>query len=283
MQASAFHKLLLLLPLAFFEMTNGSGDWDYLSNGKDWGDLCATGKLQSPIALDKSKAVKKPMPKVWFGHNTLELRRPLWLKNNGHTINMDIPTTIKGWKPFIAGGRLRGRYYAVGMHIHWGSKNSPGAEHSLNKFRYDAEVHIVCYSSKYNDIVEAVEHKGGIAVVAIFLAIERKNKPDTSGLRKFIDASARIPYHNSNTTIPGVYSLNDLMGNPDLEHFYSYDGSLTTPGCHESVIWTVFSTVERVYIEAFGRLWKLLDHSHNKLINNFRTVQALNNRTVYYR
>ncbi|EDW99205.1 uncharacterized protein Dyak_GE10929, isoform A [Drosophila yakuba] len=191
--------------------------------------------------------------------------------------------TIKGRQPYIAGGRLSGRYHAVGLHIHWGSKNSAGSEHSLKRFRYDAEVHIVCYSEKYKDIMEAVQHKGGIAVAAIFLAADKTGRTHIHGLSKIVDASARTPIYESNATIPGSYSLKDMIGNANLEQFYSYDGSLTTPDCRESVIWNVFSKAVLVSFDGFARLWKLRDHSGNRLINNFRTVQALNNRTVYYR
>jgi len=34
-------------------------EWNYLTNGKTWTDLCATGKQQSPIAFDIQKVSYK--------------------------------------------------------------------------------------------------------------------------------------------------------------------------------------------------------------------------------
>jgi carbonic anhydrase len=34
------------------------GEFDYMQNGRNWGDLCASGSMQSPINLDRRKETK---------------------------------------------------------------------------------------------------------------------------------------------------------------------------------------------------------------------------------
>lgn len=52
-----------------------------------------------------------------------------------------------------------------------------------------------------------------------------------------VDDHVNIPSVPLSSLIPDVSSL---------DHYYRYDGSLTTPPCFESVIWTVFKKTIRV-------------------------------------
>ncbi|XP_032577671.1 carbonic anhydrase 2 isoform X2 [Drosophila sechellia] len=282
MQANAFHKLLLLLPLAFYQSTNGM-EWNYLKNGKDWEDLCSTGKHQSPILLDTKTAHKLVSPPITFWNYYKLLKRPFYIRNNGHSISLDIPVTSNGRKPFITGGRLKGRYFADGLHFHWGSYKSPGSEHSINKRRYDAEIHIVHRNEKYKNIAEAVRHKDGLAVVAIMVSIVRKDNAKSTPLSKLMEAVVRVPIENSNATLFGQSSLDQLIGGVKHKDFFTYEGSLTTPLCDETVSWIVFTEITTVTISCVSKFWLLRDHWGNRLINTYRIVQGLNDRTVFYR
>ena len=71
----------------------------------------------------------------------------------------------------------------------------------------------------------------------------------------------------------------------ELDHFYRYNGSLTTPGCEEIVVWTIFK--EKIEISQHQMdVLRQITHKHydlNKtedLSNNFRPAQDLNGRIV---
>nr|XP_036675515.1 putative carbonic anhydrase 3 [Drosophila suzukii] len=282
MLANVFHTLFLWLPFAYHHTSNGI-EWNYLTNGKTWTDLCATGKQQSPIAFDIQKTRELKSPRIYFANYNVELKGPIFIKNNGHTISMDIPATINGQPPFISGGRLRGRYLAKGLHFHWGSPNSNGSEHTINNRRYDAEMHIVHRNAKYIDIIDAAEKKDGLAVIGVLLEIVKEPIAIPTGLTKVINAVIETPMDESNTTIPAGFSLDEMIGNVDHNDFLSYDGSLTTPFCHEAVSWTVFTQILPVSFSMVSKLWKLRDRCNHPMINNFRDIQDLNNRPVYHR
>lgn len=95
------------------------------------------------------------------------------------------------------------------------------------------------------------------------------------------------------------------MSLEDMQHYYTYEGSLTTPMCYESVRWVVFrekmglskrqvntSLIDHFHSDSlfffqFDQLRQLKhtcagDHSHDANIQeNFRPVMPLNGRIVY--
>lgn len=49
-------------------------------------------------------------------------------------------------------------------------------------------------------------------------------------------------------------TIDDLIGNVDLTKFYRYIGSLTTPYCHEAVVWTLFHEPIKVHKDLVSAL-----------------------------
>lgn len=84
---------------------------------------------------------------------------------------MDIPKTTNGNRPYITGGLLKGQFVAEGVHFHWGSPQSSGAEHLINGKHYSGEMHIVHRNRKYDSMDEAKNYSDGVAVLAVFLKI----------------------------------------------------------------------------------------------------------------
>lgn len=62
----------------------------------------------------------------------------------------------------------------------------------------------------------------------------------------------------------------------NMNHFFRYQGSLTTPPCYESILWTVFDTpitLSHNQVQHPGQLWPLNRNSKRK---NMHLWQNLN-------
>ncbi|KAF7634742.1 Alpha-carbonic anhydrase domain-containing protein [Meloidogyne graminicola] len=71
---------------------------------------------------------------------------------------------------------------------------------------------------------------------------------------------------------------------PILDNFYRYQGSLTTPGCDESVIWTLMAEPVPILIQQLEILRAVQGPIFGKSLNiNVRPIQPLNGRRVQFR
>uniref|UniRef100_A0A3Q1G6Q0 Carbonic anhydrase XIV n=1 Tax=Acanthochromis polyacanthus TaxID=80966 RepID=A0A3Q1G6Q0_9TELE len=115
-------------------------------------------------------------------------------------------------------------------------------------------LHVVHYNSElYPNLSAAMAQRDGLAVLGILIKVF-------------------IPAFDVQSLLP-----------KDLGRYYRYNGSLTTPPCYQSVIWTLFH--ERVQISKAQVRFR---HRHTTgiadrmlLQDNYRTTQALNHRVVF--
>ncbi|XP_072046627.1 uncharacterized protein [Amphiura filiformis] len=193
----------------------------------------------------------------------------------------------------MVGYRVRTKHYNF---ICTGEQRSRGSEHTMNGAHYAAEMHIVHYDFiNYPSIPQAVEAKDGLAVLGVFVKLGRYNPAWEPVIREV----HRIRHTHDPHTFDRPFSLMSLLPD-DLTRFYRYRGSLTTPGCHESVVWTVFEKpieLSRHQIGQFRRLSDLsgadshdkghhdtdpltLEHSHHKKGSAQDSVDASHNTTT---
>uniref|UniRef100_A0A2K5Y9E3 Carbonic anhydrase n=1 Tax=Mandrillus leucophaeus TaxID=9568 RepID=A0A2K5Y9E3_MANLE len=228
---------LLSLFLLGGQAQHGS-DWTYSEGALDeahWPQhypACG-GQRQSPINLQRTKVRYNPALKglKLTGYETQEGEFPM--VNNGHTVQISLPSTMR---MTAADGTV---YIAQQMHFHWGGASSKirGSEHTVDGIRHVIEIHVVHYNSKYKSYEIAQDAPDGLAVLAAF--VEVKDYPENTYYSSFISHLANIKYPGQTTTLTGL-DIRDMLPK-NLQHYYSYHGSLTTPPCTENVHWFVLA------------------------------------------
>uniref|UniRef100_A0A8C0GJ58 Carbonic anhydrase n=1 Tax=Chelonoidis abingdonii TaxID=106734 RepID=A0A8C0GJ58_CHEAB len=216
---------------------------------------------QSPINIVTNKVKYKEdlKPFTFEGYNTNQSSR--WrIENNGHTGN----------SLTIGGGGLRNKYNAIEFHFHWGAKISegfsPGSEHSIDGERYAMELHIVHRKESFSTTEQAVADQEGLAVLGFFIKV-------------------KVSWSQQNMTSLPLESL--IPAKENLTRYYRYSGSLTTPNCHQAVVWTIFqdpiilSDSQVIHRNFSKKLYFSKDETLH-MTDNFRPVQPLNDRIVYY-
>ncbi|KAK6745047.1 hypothetical protein RB195_011637 [Necator americanus] len=221
-----------------------SHEWGYVDR-TSWKGTCKQGKWQSPIDLDIGEAIVVNWEPLKF-HN-YDSRGDIVAENNGHT---ELVQGFQSWtkRPYITGGNLKGKYYLQQFHFHWDGNDRFGSEHTLNGLHYPMEVHFVHIREGLNE-TNAHHVVGGVAVIGVQfqLAVQGEALFD---LEKVTEAT------NSS-------------------------GSLTTPPCSEGVIWTILTHPNFVTDIQLRILRRHLKEDGSLLIENWRSVQPMNGRTLY--
>ncbi|XP_010863830.2 carbonic anhydrase 4-like [Esox lucius] len=276
------HLIQCIFLASFMKICTGS-DWCYESqhtcsspcNGPEkWEHAnkdCA-GRAQSPINIVHRKTLPDERLTAFQFKNYQNSFGGL-IKNNGHSVQVTLPHDA-----FVIGGDLEMPYKAVQFHLHWGNKGGPGSEHTIDGEQYPMELHIVHMKEKHSNLEDALKDPSGVAVLGFFY--EESNRVN----RKYdpiINALQSIRMTGTNTSL-GTVSLEQLIpSQQNLTNYYRYRGSLTTPGCTESVIWTVFENpipLSKEQLEVFSNL-QFKDGK--PMVATFRPVQPLNGRMVY--
>ncbi|XP_044732686.1 carbonic anhydrase 2-like isoform X2 [Chrysoperla carnea] len=224
----------IYLKLLYFAQIVSSQHWSYELQD-NWGEdyYQCFGEKQSPITINTDEVIQEYFPAVEFvGYrNVLEKS---YFVNNGHSVKLQLePDEIK---PYIFGGKLNGVYELDSLHFHWGHSNNNGSEHRINQIHYPMEMHFVHRNQKYATLDESMSYPDGIAVVAVLCNAVMDRNPK---LNILIDHIMHLKKFNSSISVYLPLVLQSLLPT-DINKFFTYEGSLTTPPCSESVTWIVF-------------------------------------------
>ncbi|KAI1885907.1 hypothetical protein AGOR_G00208590 [Albula goreensis] len=278
-------RMWIILLILFRQWTSCAGadtHWTYTGSvgQTQWSEYfphCG-GTKQSPINVETSQAQHDPSltPVRPLGYRQTG-NQPFTLTNNGHTVEMSLP----GWMGL---GGLPWQFTAVQLHLHWGSSGGRGggSEHTIDGHSSAAELHVVHFNSElYPNVSTAMKQKDGLAVLGVLIETSEDTNP---GFENIISYLENIKHAGQKVPIPAfdVQSLLPLH----LGRYFRYNGSLTTPPCYQSVLWTVFT--ERVTV-SLAQLRKLetalfsspVEESDSHLLqDNYRSPQPLNRRVV---
>lgn len=141
------------------------------------------------------------------------------------------------------------------------------------------ELHIVSHNNRYSNFSEAVQNKGGIAVIGVLFHVSDQVNPVLKNILDGAEAIKDTPGQSNNITNP--FSPEQLLPK-ERSSYFRYEGSLTTPSCDEAVIWTVLESTVPFAITQIERFKQVKDAYGALLTHNFRQLQRLNARPLVY-
>ena len=233
-----------------------------------WGEIgfpiCGQGTSQSPVDIRTDTVAAYRGGPLLLRYESSELV----VENTGHVVEVPIPAGVNDTL------QIGGDHYGlVQYHFHAPS------EHAVDGRRADVEAHFVHMNADGATAVVGVFYRCGAdpnpVLDRILLAA-----PDTVGEEGHAgDASpAELLQH--------IRGVNATRGGPTrVNSFYSYGGSLTTPGCTEDVRWSVLADGGNVSNAAVAHLHQVIARfpDYDGYPNNNRPLQPLNGRVVRLR
>jgi carbonic anhydrase len=196
--------------------------------------------------------------------------------NNGHTVGFKFNHVIE-----VLGGELNA-FRVAGAHFHWGETDETGSEHLLDGQHFPLELHIVTYDQeRYDGLMKAIHGYNSLAVLGIQYIISEEDNP---ALESIIDAVQKVQEPRAPVDVDD-FDLSSLL--PEhTDQYYRYEGSLTTPPCSQSVVWTVFKHPATISSAQLAHFRQLLegppeeDGTPDYISHNWRPVQPLHKRVV---
>jgi len=252
-------------------------EWDFAGRqgSEYWGTINrrCLGSAQSPINIDTTLVTRRSRgDRIELENYDLFTEDNTKLENNGHTVELKVTTYPR--RARMSGGHLESEYELAQLHFHWGSVSSVGSEHTIDRVPFPLEMHLV-HLAKTIDRYK----QGGLAVAGFVFKISSEDNPD---IEPIIERIGKIKKAPKGTRLKSSFSLGSLI-DPSLPGpYYSYEGSLTTPGCDEVVEWILYKKPLEISETQLAEFRSILDKKEKPIEFNFRPVQPLNDRRVQY-
>jgi carbonic anhydrase len=257
--------------------------WTYegISGPEFWGlvnpewSLCSKGKRQSPIDIDPKQLLYDPHLK----HVRMDKHRVSGtMLNTGHDIKLTLDETTAHYVN-ISGGPLSYHYRVAEISLHFGSTDIVGSEHTIGGSSFPAEIHIVGYNVElYGNMTQAFYASNGLACVSLLAQVGHTSNTELESLTQQLK---HIKYKGQQVRVRHL-SITDLL--PPTDDYLTYEGSMTQPGCHETVTWIIMNKPIYVTAEQLSAMRDVMqgDQTNPKfpMNNNFRPTLPLHQRSV---
>jgi carbonic anhydrase len=237
-----------------YKGTYANEEWAYYIEGAH--SVCQNGSQQSPIHLTSCVDATERAP-VITDWGVLDFQ----MSNNGYSVKLHNFLSLPS---AVAATDIGGVHYTLEeCNFHWGS------EHFIDNLQHRMETQ--CVHKKTND-------PGKYGVVALFYQV---GEFPNAFLENIED---KLPSAQSDVIMVHDRSVDfdDLFTGMNMGHYWSYDGSFTTPPCTEGVDWYVLMDHAYMSEEQFGKIQMATGHAGGMVSanGNFRPPQPLNERPV---
>lgn len=225
-----------------YEESEGPAKWGSLS--PKWAD-CGSGKMQSPIDIEKPTRADLPALRAEFKPAALKIihhKHTADVVNTGHSIQVN----------YTEGDTLKigdEQFQLLQYHFHSPSEHTVGGKH------FPIEMHMVHKSAD-----------GKLAVVGVFIE-EGAHNTAFDPIWSNLPNSKGLENHLEHVTV----DVNRLL--PPRKTTYRYDGSLTTPPCSEGVKWIIMTDPLQLSTQQISSFRSVMK-------GNNRPAQPLNSRKI---
>jgi len=205
---------------------------------------------------------------------------PYTLTNSGHSAMV----TVNVKDITVADGGLGSTYVLEQFHFHWGTDDVSGSEHQIDSLAQPVEIHFVHYNGAlYPDVATAAASNDPTAIAVLAVFVEVDDAAPTPDLSLVVDHLPAVLYEGDSNFVD-AFNLTHILPS-SLTSFFRYSGSLTTPGCNEVVVWTIFTQpiyITSAQLDKFRQIHtNIIGDPDEFMTHNFRPAQPINSRTIY--